>query len=194
MWEKWIPIFSLIIFFLSPSTLQLKLSNRFGIAQMRKGRNINENGGKYKYEIKTFEVPVSDDQSIDYISRMQINYWRCIFNEKKEKSIYTYIFIRFFFFSYVSQVDHFSFAVKDKFNIRYLVNDTWRQENNAPIFFYTGNEGDIEVFAENTVIISYISYLSLCLDFYFLFLPSLFFFFFFFEKIDQKMFLLLLFF
>ncbi|KAL2729995.1 lysosomal Pro-X carboxypeptidase [Vespula maculifrons] len=104
MKQKCILIFSVIIFFLSPPALQLKLSNRFHIRQMKKGRHINENGGKYKYEIKTFEVPV----------------------------------------------DHFSFAVKDKFNIRYLVNDTWQRENNAPIFFYTGNEGDIEVFAENT--------------------------------------------
>ncbi|XP_011863698.1 PREDICTED: lysosomal Pro-X carboxypeptidase [Vollenhovia emeryi] len=48
------------------------------------------------------------------------------------------------------RVDHFSFAVQDTFKLRYLVNDTWRKTENAPIFFYTGNEGDIEVFAENT--------------------------------------------
>lgn len=49
------------------------------------------------------------------------------------------------------KVDHFSFAVQDTFKLRYLVNDTWRKTENAPIFFYTGNEGRIEVFAENTV-------------------------------------------
>ncbi|XP_011687217.1 PREDICTED: lysosomal Pro-X carboxypeptidase [Wasmannia auropunctata] len=48
------------------------------------------------------------------------------------------------------RVDHFSFAVQDTFKLRYLVNDTWRKTQNAPIFFYTGNEGSIEVFAENT--------------------------------------------
>jgi len=54
------------------------------------------------------------------------------------------------------KVDHFSFAIQDTFNLRYLVNDTWWKTENAPIFFYTGNEGRIELFAENTVrIINY---------------------------------------
>ncbi|XP_024890645.1 lysosomal Pro-X carboxypeptidase [Temnothorax curvispinosus] len=48
------------------------------------------------------------------------------------------------------RVDHFSFAVQDTFKLRYLINDTWRKTENPPIFFYTGNEGSIEVFAENT--------------------------------------------
>lgn len=52
---------------------------------------------------------------------------------------------------YYFKVDHFSFAVQDTFKLRYLVNDTWRKTEDAPIFFYTGNEGRIEVFAENTV-------------------------------------------
>nr|XP_033334208.1 lysosomal Pro-X carboxypeptidase [Megalopta genalis] len=47
-------------------------------------------------------------------------------------------------------VDHFSFSVEDTFKLRYLINDTWQGENNPPIFFYTGNEGDIEAFAQNT--------------------------------------------
>ncbi|XP_034935448.1 lysosomal Pro-X carboxypeptidase isoform X2 [Chelonus insularis] len=47
-------------------------------------------------------------------------------------------------------VDHFSFAVNESFQLRYLVNDTWQKDENPPIFFYTGNEGWIEVFAENT--------------------------------------------
>ncbi|XP_012527279.1 lysosomal Pro-X carboxypeptidase [Monomorium pharaonis] len=48
------------------------------------------------------------------------------------------------------RVDHFSFAVQDTFKLRYLINDTWQKEEDAPIFFYTGNEGNIEVFADNT--------------------------------------------
>uniref|UniRef100_A0A348G600 Lysosomal Pro-X carboxypeptidase n=1 Tax=Odontomachus monticola TaxID=613454 RepID=A0A348G600_ODOMO len=48
------------------------------------------------------------------------------------------------------RVDHFGFAIEDTFKLRYLVNDTWRKAENAPIFFYTGNEGRIEIFAENT--------------------------------------------
>ncbi|XP_053975185.1 lysosomal Pro-X carboxypeptidase [Hylaeus volcanicus] len=47
-------------------------------------------------------------------------------------------------------VDHFSFALPDTFKLRYLVNDTWQSGKNAPIFFYTGNEGSIETFAQNT--------------------------------------------
>lgn len=49
------------------------------------------------------------------------------------------------------KVDHFSFSLNEKFNIRYLVNDSYWNEDKGPIFFYTGNEGDIEVFAQNTV-------------------------------------------
>ncbi|KAJ9587098.1 hypothetical protein L9F63_028324, partial [Diploptera punctata] len=48
-------------------------------------------------------------------------------------------------------VDHFSFATNHTFKLRYLVNDTFFQEHTgSPIFFYTGNEGDIEMFAQNT--------------------------------------------
>ncbi|XP_076749843.1 lysosomal Pro-X carboxypeptidase [Xylocopa sonorina] len=47
-------------------------------------------------------------------------------------------------------VDHFSYAVSDVFKLRYLVNNTWQKTHNPPIFFYTGNEGSIETFAENT--------------------------------------------
>ncbi|RZF36988.1 hypothetical protein LSTR_LSTR004676 [Laodelphax striatellus] len=48
-------------------------------------------------------------------------------------------------------VDHFSFTNDDTFEMRYLINDSyWQPAKGAPIFFYTGNEGDIESFAANT--------------------------------------------
>ncbi|CAK9803908.1 Lysosomal Pro-X carboxypeptidase [Anthophora quadrimaculata] len=47
-------------------------------------------------------------------------------------------------------IDHFSFSKLDTFKLRYLVNNTWQKEKDAPIFFYTGNEGNIETFAQNT--------------------------------------------
>ncbi|XP_001356509.3 lysosomal Pro-X carboxypeptidase [Drosophila pseudoobscura] len=49
-------------------------------------------------------------------------------------------------------LDHFSFLSNATFNIRYLYNDSFVDKKNArtPIFFYTGNEGDIELFAQNT--------------------------------------------
>ena len=48
-------------------------------------------------------------------------------------------------------MDHFSFANNDVYSMRYLVNDTWWKGDGGPIFFYAGNEGDIELFLENTV-------------------------------------------
>ncbi|KAI9562235.1 hypothetical protein GHT06_013200 [Daphnia sinensis] len=48
------------------------------------------------------------------------------------------------------QVDHFSFANQDTYAQRYLVNSTYWKRGGGPIFFYTGNEGDIEWFAQNT--------------------------------------------
>ena len=49
-------------------------------------------------------------------------------------------------------MDHFGYSNKDTFDLRYLINDTWwDQEGAGPIFLYAGNEGYIETFAENTV-------------------------------------------
>lgn len=55
---------------------------------------------------------------------------------------------------YFTQIlDHFNFYPKSyhTFQQRYLVNDTYwgGAKKNAPIFVYTGNEGDIEWFAQN---------------------------------------------
>lgn len=49
-------------------------------------------------------------------------------------------------------LDHFSFSKLPKFRQRYLINtDYWAgPSRSAPIFFYCGNEGDIEWFASNT--------------------------------------------
>lgn len=56
---------------------------------------------------------------------------------------------------YFTQIlDHFNFNPKSyqKFQHRYLINDTYwgGPKKNSPIFVYTGNEGDIEWFAQNT--------------------------------------------
>ncbi|CAH2103008.1 unnamed protein product [Euphydryas editha] len=47
-------------------------------------------------------------------------------------------------------LDHFSFQRNETFQIRYLVNSDYWDNGTGPIFFYTGNEGQIEVFAQNT--------------------------------------------
>ncbi|KRY29399.1 Lysosomal Pro-X carboxypeptidase [Trichinella spiralis] len=47
-------------------------------------------------------------------------------------------------------VDHFSFENSDTFRLRYLINtENWNSDG-GPIFFYCGNEGSVEGFAENT--------------------------------------------
>ncbi|KAG4913560.1 hypothetical protein JHK82_054147 [Glycine max] len=50
-------------------------------------------------------------------------------------------------------LDHFNYNPQSyqTFQQRYLINDTYwgGDKSNAPIFFYTGNEGDIEWFAQN---------------------------------------------
>ncbi|GLT94749.1 hypothetical protein SLE2022_124760 [Rubroshorea leprosula] len=56
---------------------------------------------------------------------------------------------------YFTQIlDHFTYTPNSyqKFQQKYLINDTFwgGSRNNAPIFVYTGNEGDIEWFAQNT--------------------------------------------
>ncbi|KAH9488159.1 hypothetical protein Btru_064904 [Bulinus truncatus] len=48
------------------------------------------------------------------------------------------------------KVDHFGFANNQTFEQRYLVADQFWDHNGGPIFFYTGNEGDIELFCNNT--------------------------------------------
>ncbi|XP_037815124.1 lysosomal Pro-X carboxypeptidase [Lucilia sericata] len=49
-------------------------------------------------------------------------------------------------------LDHFNFAINTTFKLRYLYNDSYidKQSGKTPLFFYTGNEGDIESFAQNT--------------------------------------------
>ncbi|KOC67366.1 Lysosomal Pro-X carboxypeptidase [Habropoda laboriosa] len=87
-----------------PATQHI-FSNKFYENYQSQLRTQNEiHSAKYKYEIKTINMPV----------------------------------------------DHFSFSKLDTFKLRYLINNTWQKEDNAPIFFYTGNEGNIETFAQNT--------------------------------------------
>ncbi|VDQ00287.1 unnamed protein product [Trichobilharzia regenti] len=51
---------------------------------------------------------------------------------------------------FVQRVDHFSFqAANLTFRQRYLYENKWYKPN-GPIFFYCGNEGDIETFWNNT--------------------------------------------
>ncbi|CAG9796845.1 unnamed protein product [Diatraea saccharalis] len=47
-------------------------------------------------------------------------------------------------------LDHFGFQRKETFQIKYLVNDDFWDRGSGPIFFYTGNEGQIELFAQHT--------------------------------------------
>lgn len=53
---------------------------------------------------------------------------------------------------FAQRLDHFSFSDSPRFQQRYLINtEHWvGPERLGPIFFYCGNEGGIEWFAENT--------------------------------------------
>uniref|UniRef100_A0A8W8KV34 Uncharacterized protein n=1 Tax=Magallana gigas TaxID=29159 RepID=A0A8W8KV34_MAGGI len=54
---------------------------------------------------------------------------------------------------YIDQyVDHFNFVSYGEsiFKERYLLQDQWWKPGVGPIFFYTGNEGSIEEFWDNT--------------------------------------------
>ncbi len=48
------------------------------------------------------------------------------------------------------QLDHFNFRDDRTFQQRYLLNDQFFDQKNGPVFFYAGNEGDIESFWNNT--------------------------------------------
>lgn len=51
--------------------------------------------------------------------------------------------------AFEQRLDHFDMYNATTFSQRYLMNDTWFKPG-GPIFFYTGNEGPIELFAQNT--------------------------------------------
>ncbi|EUB62200.1 Lysosomal Pro-X carboxypeptidase [Echinococcus granulosus] len=64
--------------------------------------------------------------------------------EKSARSLYPYERRNFTEF-----VDHFSFAPSQEFNLTYLIStEEWKP--GGPILFYTGNEGLIDHFAQNT--------------------------------------------
>jgi len=46
-------------------------------------------------------------------------------------------------------ISHFSYTDGRKFKLRYFINEDYTVPN-GPIFFYTGNEGELEGFATNT--------------------------------------------
>ncbi|XP_045779722.1 lysosomal Pro-X carboxypeptidase [Maniola jurtina] len=47
-------------------------------------------------------------------------------------------------------LDHFGYQRNESFNIKYLENEEHWDRGGGPIFFYTGNEGQIETFAQHT--------------------------------------------
>nr|XP_022323280.1 lysosomal Pro-X carboxypeptidase-like [Crassostrea virginica] len=51
---------------------------------------------------------------------------------------------------FTQKVDHFGFVNGDTYQQRYLIADQFWDSNGGPIFFYTGNEGDITLFCNNT--------------------------------------------
>lgn len=64
--------------------------------------------------------------------------------------------------SHSPQIDHFGFLEDGTFKQRYLVSDKHWQQPGGPILFYTGNEGDITWFCNNTVNIPSLPRTSTC--------------------------------
>lgn len=52
--------------------------------------------------------------------------------------------------TFTARLDHFTYTDNATFPLRYLINDSYVKDAKSPILFYTGNEGDIELFANNT--------------------------------------------
>uniref|UniRef100_A0AC11CV85 Prolylcarboxypeptidase n=1 Tax=Ovis aries TaxID=9940 RepID=A0AC11CV85_SHEEP len=60
---------------------------------------------------------------------------------------------------YIQQkVDHFGFNIDRTFKQRYLIADNYWKEDGGSVLFYTGNEGDIIWFCNNTVVCQYFKY------------------------------------
>lgn len=53
-------------------------------------------------------------------------------------------------FYFEQKIDHFGFYEDSTFKQRYLVSDAHWRKPGGPILFYTGNEGDITLFSNNT--------------------------------------------
>ncbi|XP_069825817.1 lysosomal Pro-X carboxypeptidase [Dendropsophus ebraccatus] len=53
-------------------------------------------------------------------------------------------------FYFDQKIDHFGFFEDSTYRQRYLVSDTHWRKPGGPILFYTGNEGDITLFSNNT--------------------------------------------
>lgn len=49
-----------------------------------------------------------------------------------------------------TKVDHFSYSSNRTYEMRYMTADQYWDKNGGPIFFYTGNEDDVETFVSNT--------------------------------------------
>ena len=71
-----------------------------------------------------------------------------IHNKRPSKEVKDIPPFQTFYFDQV--VDHYNLKDDRTFKQRYLVNDDYFNQNDGPIFFYAGNEGDIENFWNNT--------------------------------------------
>ncbi|CAK9304726.1 unnamed protein product [Gordionus sp. m RMFG-2023] len=60
------------------------------------------------------------------------------------------VYLKFHEEYFQTYVDHFNYTNNQKFNLRYLINDEYWDNKEGPLFLYTGNEGDIELFSDNT--------------------------------------------
>lgn len=80
-------------------------------------------------------------QRVPSLAQRASKKWR---SEDQELQSYTTLW-------YSQLIDHFNFQNSQTYQQRYLVNDKyWDKHPGSPMLFYTGNEGDIAWFYNNT--------------------------------------------
>lgn len=97
---------------------------------------VADAGNQYAYTIQYYDVPIDHFSfSSNYTFKMRWGQWIdiALLIDISTRHITTSFLI----------IIHCRHA-------RYLTNDTYKRNSRSPIFFYTGNEGSIELFAQNT--------------------------------------------
>uniref|UniRef100_A0A2P2HZL6 Lysosomal Pro-X carboxypeptidase n=2 Tax=Hirondellea gigas TaxID=1518452 RepID=A0A2P2HZL6_9CRUS len=97
--------------------------------------------------VASVDVKAAHPGNVDVISR----YDEVIENNFDQNKQSTMVNVTYITHAFAQQVDHFNYGIQSKmFMQKYLVNTDYWNRTGGPIFFYTGNEGAIELFAQNT--------------------------------------------
>ncbi|CAG2254312.1 PRCP [Mytilus edulis] len=113
------------------------------------GRRVNRSTGQQVDMSAGRQVDRSAENEGFRFTHMKNNYLKS--NNSNSGYFYKTLYFK-------QKVDHFGFSNNDEFQQRYLVYGGFRPtQDGGPVFFYTGNEGDITWFCNNTGVCSYLS-------------------------------------